>query len=76
MQPRIKNRFVLPVGELTIPDQSTRSFTVVIDCRVHHLPVNNSNGAGGLKERGSFTRERGLNRGFTACEEVGVANMG
>ena len=29
--PSIKSQFELPVGELTISDQSTRSFTVVID---------------------------------------------
>ena len=31
MQPRIKNKFELPVGKYTILDQSTQSFTVVID---------------------------------------------
>ena len=31
MQPRIQNKSELPVSEQTIPDQSTRSFTVVID---------------------------------------------
>ena len=31
MQPRIKNKSELPVGEWTILDQSTRSFTVMID---------------------------------------------
>ena len=30
LQPRIRNKSELPVGELTIPNQSTRSFTVVI----------------------------------------------
>ena len=31
MQPRIKNKFELPVGKYTILDQSTQSFTIVID---------------------------------------------
>ena len=31
MQPRIKNKSELPVGEWTNPDQSTRSFTVTTD---------------------------------------------
>ena len=31
MQPRIRNKSELPVGEWTTPDQSTRSFTVVIN---------------------------------------------
>ena len=31
MQQRIKNKSELPDGEQTIPDQSTLSFTVVID---------------------------------------------
>ena len=31
MQPSIKNKSELPVGEKIIPDQSTRSFTVKID---------------------------------------------
>ena len=31
VQPKIRNKSELPVGELTIPDQSTRSFRVVID---------------------------------------------
>ena len=51
MQPRIKNKSGLPVGELTILDQSTRSFTVVIDYTIYYLPVNNNNGEGGFKEK-------------------------
>ena len=31
MQPRIRIKSELPVGKSTIPDQSTRSFTVMID---------------------------------------------
>ena len=31
VQPKIRNKSELPVGELTIPDQSRRSFRVVID---------------------------------------------
>ena len=31
IQPKIKNKYELPVGEQTIPDQSTRCFTVVIE---------------------------------------------
>ena len=58
MQPRIKNKSELPVGEQTIPDQSTQSFTVVIDQYSQSLLfVNNNNGEveGGLKERrGSY----------------------
>ena len=41
MQPRIKNKFELPVGKYTILDQSTQSFTVVIDL-VYHLLVKNN----------------------------------
>ena len=37
MQPKIRNKSELPVGELTIPDQSTRSFTVVIDLLIQSI---------------------------------------
>ena len=54
MQPRIKNKSGLPVGELTILDQSTRSFTVVIDYTIYYLPVNNNNGEEGFQDKWSL----------------------
>ena len=43
MQPRIRINTELPVGEQTIPDQSTQSFTFVIVI-VSHLLVKNNKG--------------------------------
>ena len=43
IQPKIKNKYELPVGEQTIPDQSTQSFTFVIVI-VSHLLVKNNKG--------------------------------
>ena len=53
MQPSIRVKSELPVGKYTTPDQSTRSFTVVIDNKVYHLLVKNhelgeGKGGGGL----------------------------
>ena len=55
MQPRIKINTELPVGEQTIPDQSTQSFTFAIVV-VSHLLVKNykGKGVGGLIERGAY----------------------
>ena len=37
MQPRIKNQFKLQVGEQTIPDKCTRSFTLMISIDKYSL---------------------------------------
>ena len=58
--PSIKSQFELPVGELTISDQSTRRFTVVIDqyslSFISEIEVKNNTGEG----RGGLIREKGL----------------
>ena len=81
MQPSIRVKSELPVGKYTTPDQSARSFTVVIDNKVYHLLVKNhelgeGKGGGFLTFfpriegliRGSGLNLRGgegLNKGFT-----------
>ena len=49
-----------PVSEETIPDQSTQSFTVVIDYTVQHLLVKNDKGKGRLINFLSLKRKGGL----------------
>ena len=50
----IKNKSELPAGEQTILDQSTQSFTVMIDQQYHLLVSNNEREGRGSLKRGAL----------------------